>query len=156
MVRYEILLLAVPHITQEEEKNIEKGLDALVRQVKGSIISVDRWGKCRLAYSILKNDYGIYTLIRFEIEKIEQQLLAEIKQMFAVRYNELVMRHVIVRLAPNQKLEYKRPLSVEETPTRNVDSFMRENKMDGLISLDDENASRNEMLDDKFEEASAS
>ena len=156
MVRYEILLLAVPHITQEEEKNIEKGLDALVRQVKGSIISVDRWGKCRLAYSILKNDYGIYTLVRFEIEKIEQQLLAEIKQMFAVRYNELVMRHVIVRLAPNQKLEYKRPLSVEETPTRNVDSFMRENKMDGLISLDDENASRNEMLDDKFEEASAS
>jgi small subunit ribosomal protein S6 len=156
MVRYEILLLAVPHITQEEEKNIEKGLDALVRQVKGSIISVDRWGKCRLAYSILKNDYGIYTLIRFEIEKIEQQLLAEIKQMFAVRYNELVMRHVIVRLAPNQKLEYKRPLSVEETPTRNVDSFMRENKMDGLISLDDESANRNEMLDEKFEEASAS
>lgn len=155
MIRYEILLLAVPHITQEEEKNLEKGLDTLVRQVKGSIISVDRWGKCRLAYSIQKNDYGIYILVRFEVEKVEQELLAEIKQMLAVKYNELVMRHVVVRLTPDQKLEYKRPLSVEEAPTRNVDSFMRENKMDGLISLDDEGAGRNEMLDDKFEEASA-
>jgi ribosomal protein S6 len=153
MVRYEILLLAVPHITQEEEKNLEKGLDALVRQFKGSIISVDRWGKCRLAYSIQKHDYGIYTLVRFELEKVEQGLMAEIKQLLAVKYNELIMRHTIVRLEAGQKLEYKRPLSVDETPTRNVDSFMRENKMDGLISLDDENADKNEMSDDKFEEA---
>jgi small subunit ribosomal protein S6 len=157
MIRYEILLLAVPHITQEEEKNLEKGLDALVRQYKGSIISVDRWGKCRLAYSILKNDYGVYILVRFELEKVEQELLAEIKQLLAVKYNEIIMRHTVVRLAPGQKLEYKRPLSVEETPTRNVDSFMRENKMEGLISLDEESAmDRNETADDKFEEATAS
>lgn len=151
MVRYEILVLAVPHITQEEEKNIEKGLDTLVRQVKGSIISVDRWGKLRLAYPILKHDYGIYTLVRFEIEKVEKQLLAEIKQLLDVKFNELVMRHIVVRLDAGQKLDYKRPLSVEEAPMRNVDTFMRENKMDGLISLDDEGSDRSE----KFDEAQA-
>lgn len=155
MVRYEILLLAAPHITQEEEKNIEKGLDALVRQAKGSIISVDRWGKCRLAYPILKNEFGIYTLVRFELEKVDQALLADIKQLLAVKYNELVMRHAVVRLAAGQKLDYKRPLSVEEAPTRNVDSFMRENKMDGLISIDDDGAERNDVADDKFEEVQA-
>lgn len=154
MVRYEILLLAVPHITQEEEKNLEKGLDTLVRQVKGSIISVDRWGKLRLAYPIKKNDYGIYILVRFEVESVTQEFLGEIKQLLAVKYNELVMRHVVVKLDPKQKLEYKRPLSVEEAPARNVDSFMRENKMDGFISLDD-NAAKNEMMDEKFDEAQA-
>lgn len=43
------------------------------------------------------------------------------------------MRHVIVKLDTKQSLEYKRPQSVEDAPVaRDVDSFLRENNMEGL------------------------
>lgn len=156
MVRYEILLLAVPHVTQEEEKNIEKGLDALIRQAKGTIISVDRWGKCRLAYQVRKQDYGLYILVRFELEAISHELLAEVKQLLSVKYNELIMRHTVVRLAEGQKLDYKRPLSVEEAPSRGVDSLIHGDKNDSDSFNDDaREMDRNHMSNEQFDDAQA-
>ncbi len=136
MLRYEILMLAVPEITQDESKGLEDRLEKIIEKHKGAIVSFERWGKFRLAYPVNKNDYGIYFLIRFEMEQSAGPLLEELKALFAVKLNDLVMRYLVSRLDPSAPLIYQRPQSLEDTPARDVDTFLRENKMEGLLSID--------------------
>ena len=135
MTRYEVLMLTIPGITEDESKGIEQNITKLIKDVKGEMISFERWGKYRLAYQVKKNDYGIYFLSRFEIKK-NPTLFKELQSLFTLKYNEVVMRNVIVKIDTKQGLEYKRPSSVEDMPARDVDSFLRDNKMDDLISSD--------------------
>ncbi|MBS1987160.1 30S ribosomal protein S6 [Candidatus Dependentiae bacterium] len=132
MLRYELLMLAVPEITQDETKGLETLVEKTIKNAQGSMISFDRWGKYRLSYPVKKHDYGIYFLVRFEMEKT-QPLLADMASLFAISVNDLVMRHVVTRLDIDKPLAYDRPPSVEDTPTGDVDTFLRKNKMGGLI-----------------------
>ena len=61
--RYEVLLLTVPEITLDESKNLEKQLNNLIQNNKGSFVSFERWGKYKLVYPVKKNDYGGLLLI---------------------------------------------------------------------------------------------
>lgn len=136
MLRYELLMLSIPEITQDEAKTIESQIDRTVREAKGSTISFDRWGKYRLAYPVKKNDYGVYFLTRFEIEENSGPLLQELESVFAVKLNDIVVRHMICKLDPTASLEYQKPQSLEEAPARDMGSFLRENKMGGLMGSD--------------------
>lgn len=122
MIRYEALLLTVPTVTQDEAKNIESQIDRVVKENKGSMISFEKWGKYRLAYPVKKNDYGVYFLARFETEE-SKALVNELKTLMAVRLNDLVMRDMVTALDPKESLEYQRPQSLEETPTREMSGF---------------------------------
>jgi small subunit ribosomal protein S6 len=135
MICYEALLLARPEITGDEAAAIEKSVDRMVKEVKGSLISFDRWGKYRLSYPIAKNEYGIYFLARFEIEITAAPVLEELRTLFAVKFNDFIMRSMVTRLV-GKNLEYNRPMSLEDTPSssRDVNTFLRENKMEGLLS----------------------
>ena len=134
MLRYEALLLARPDITKDETAKLEKELDAAVKQNKATTISFDRWGKYRLAYPVRKNEYGVYFLTRFEVEtENNQQLLDDIRSLMRLKQSDVVMREMITKLDPTGSLEYKRPESLEETPA-DVDSFLKKNKMSGLVS----------------------
>lgn len=135
MVRYEVLMLSVPEITQDEAKTIESQLDRAVKGSKGTMISFERWGKYRLSYPIAKNDYGIYFLARFEVAE-SAEVLNELKTVFTVKLNDIVMRNMVSRLDVEGSLVYARPQSLEEAPVRDVDKFLRENKMQGLIKRD--------------------
>jgi small subunit ribosomal protein S6 len=135
MLRYETLFLAVPEITADEASTLEKQLDDLVSKSKGSVISFERWGKFKLAYPIRRYEYGVYFLMRFETDdEHKNKLLDNIKNFFAVKHADLVMRSTIQKLSATGSLEYKRPESLEEVPTRDVDSFLKEHKMTGLMS----------------------
>lgn len=133
MLRYELLMLAVPEITQDETKGLETLVEKTIKNAQGSMISFDRWGKYRLSFPVKKHDYGIYFLVRFEVEKT-QPLLSDLTSLFAINLNDLVMRHVVTRLDITKPLAYDRPPSVEDTPTGDVDTFLRKNKMGGLIN----------------------
>lgn len=138
MNRYESLILVVPEITSDESTSFEKNLGKLITENHGSVISFDRWGKFYLAYPIRKFDYGIYYLLRFEAEHTYcGDLLANLNNFFAVKYNELVMRNNMIKLDPKQSLEYQRPESLEEAPSHDVDTFLKENKMSGLVKHED-------------------
>ena len=129
MLRYETLFLAVPEITSEEASNLEKQFDKTVTEAKGSVVSYERWGKYRLAYPIRGYDYGVYYLMRFEVaEDNKEALLEALKTIFSVKYVDLVMRNLVVRLNPQGSLDYKRPESLEETPTKDIDAFLKESK----------------------------
>lgn len=132
MIRYEILMLTVPEITEDEGKKIHAELDKIIRADKGSVISFERWGKYRLAYPIEKNEYGVYFLARFEVPEVKD-VLTEVKRAFRVRLNDVVIRHMIVALDADQSLEYQRPLSLEETPEREVGAFLKDHKVQGFL-----------------------
>ncbi len=134
MLRYEMLLLAVPEITKDEVSTLEKEISSLVKKNKGGMISFERWGKFRLAYPVRKNDYGVYFLPRFEVGGDQaKQLLDDISSFLRLKQSDVVMRDMVHKLTEHESLEYKRPDSLEETPN-DVDSFMKANKMGGFSS----------------------
>lgn len=129
-------MLAVPELTQDESKQIENELDKIINKAKGKILSFERWGKFKLTYPIRNNDYGVYFLVRFELPQMDS-VLKDIQTLFKVKLNDLIMRHMVSRLDSEQSIEYQRPKSLEETPaSRDMDSFLKENKMEGLLSME--------------------
>lgn len=131
MVRYEALMLTVPEITQDESRRLESEFDRVIKSAKATALSFEKWGKYRLPYPVKKNDYGIYFLARFELNSPAHPVLEELKTLFAVKLNDVIMRHMISVLDPKQGLEYERPLSVEEAPARSEGpAFFKEGKMD--------------------------
>jgi small subunit ribosomal protein S6 len=135
MQRYEALMLTVPEITADETKTIEQQFNRLVTDKKGSVISFERWGKYRLAYPVKKNDYGIYFLARFEVANPEP-LVSEMQTLLNVKLHELIMRSMLGAIHKGKSLEYERPQSLEEAPAREVGSFMKENRMDSMMTAD--------------------
>lgn len=134
MKRYETLFLAGPEITADEANTIESQLDEIVTNAKGKVISYERWGKYFLAYPIKKYEYGVYFLMRFEVsDENKSELLTTIRNLFVVKYSDLILRNTIVYIPEHKTLEYNRPESLEEIPTRDVDTFLKENKMTGLL-----------------------
>jgi ribosomal protein S6 len=133
MAKYEVLVLARPEITETEASNIETQFSALASKIKGKVISWEKWGKYRLAYPVKGNDYGVYYLTRVEIPDTEKNsVIKEIKSLFDIRFNEIIMRYLISHLDSTQSLEYKKPAPLDETP-KGVDEFLKENKMEGLM-----------------------
>jgi len=129
MLRYESLFITVPEITSDESHVLEKNLGKAVTDAKGSVISFERWGKYQLAYPIRKNDYGVYYLMRFEVADDQKDaVINELKKNFGVKLADLIMRNIIVRLNPQGSLEYKRPESLEEAPSKDIDTIMKESK----------------------------
>jgi len=132
--RYEALMLAVPEITQDEIKNIESKIDNLVRKSKGTTISFERWGKYRLAYPVKKNDYGVYLLMRFESPSEGNELIKDIDSVFKIKLNNVVMRSMITHLGLDESMAYQRPKSLEEGNSTESSSFLKDKKVEGLIS----------------------
>ncbi len=133
MSRYETLILSAPDVTNDEFGQIEKAISKTIQEAKGSLVSFERWGKFRLAYPVRKNDYGIYCLIRFEIDEAQKaELLKVLNTLFTIKFGDAIMRTITTILGPKKSLAYHRPDSLEDTPVRDVDTFLKENKMDSL------------------------
>lgn len=134
MVNYETLMLARTEITDDELRALERHFDKLVADQKGRITLFDRWGKYKLAYPVQKNMYGIYILARYETpSETVDALFKELDTLFRIKYNELVMRHVTMRLEPDVSTIYKYPEAIGSRGTSDLGTFIKENKMEGLI-----------------------
>jgi ribosomal protein S6 len=129
MLRYESLFLTVPEITSDEASSLEKTLSKAVSDFKGSVVSFEKWGKYHLAYPIRRYDYGVYYLMRFEVhDDKKDDVLSELRKLFGVKYGDLIMRSVIMSLPLKRSLDYKRPESLEEAPSKEIDTIMKESK----------------------------
>lgn len=127
MLRYEILILVTPDVTQDETASIEKYLAGLIKNAKADLISYERWGKYRLAYPVRKKEYGVYYLLRFAVNQEQKQaLIKDMQEALRVKFNDLVMRFMVHEIRPGQSLEYTRPRSLEEMP-QDVDNLLKEN-----------------------------
>lgn len=136
MIRYETLMLAVPETIDSEISGIENTFGKIVKDAKGKMVSWEKWGKYLLAYPVNNNSYGIYILARFEVPaEAKKAVNDEIKSIFSIKFNNLVMRYMTSVLDPKVGFEYKRPSPLDETP-KNVTDFLKENNMDCLVKND--------------------
>ncbi|NBV40822.1 30S ribosomal protein S6 [bacterium] len=125
MLRYEVLFLTVPEITSSETDAVKDYFSKSIRDVKGTMLAFDRWGKYRLSYPVNKNDYGVYFLLRLDVAQEQRDALLEaINSAFTFKFNNLIVKNVVTRLADNEPAEYKRPESLEEAAT-NVDALIK-------------------------------
>lgn len=146
LTRYETLMLVSTNITDDELSLIEKNFDLISSNAKGKVSRFDKWGKYRLAYPVNKSSYGIYVLIRFELPKeTAPKALPEIETLLKVKCNEIVWRHVTVKLRPDAPQTYHKPEPVDVARTSGIDSILKENKVGNLLeSVDNATGSSHE------------
>ena len=92
MNEYELMYVLHPRLTPEEIEAAVERISALVTSPGGEILSVDQWGRRRLAYPIDRNMEGYYVLSTFKAPadvpgSLEGQL----------NLSEDVLRHLLIR-----------------------------------------------------------
>jgi small subunit ribosomal protein S6 len=97
MAMYETIFILDSLLTPEE---IDKSVDRIKEVIEGSdgkVLTVDKWGKRRLAYEIQKKQYGFYVAIEFESEGNLPMVLQN-----EYNYNDKVLRYLTYRYTINK------------------------------------------------------
>lgn len=98
MNKYEILYVIDAQLSDEDiAANITKFED-LVKNHKGNVLNVDKWGKKTLAYPIDYKTEGYYVLMDFESAP---DFIVEIERVMKI--TEPIMRYMAVRKDENKK-----------------------------------------------------
>lgn len=93
MYQYELGIVLVPTLSEEEKLASLEKVKELVVRFGGEVTKVDDWGKRRLAYEIDKIKEGFYYFIEFNANG---DAPAEIESR--VRIMEPVIRYLTIRL----------------------------------------------------------
>lgn len=122
MIYYEILMLFKPDTSKEVYEDFKVKLEKMISMdFNGKVETFDHWGKYLLAYQIEKNEYGIYVLVRFGVEINKKEVLNKIKTLFTLKFNNILMRYIIVNIGSILSAEYSKPDSLEDAPRREKD-----------------------------------
>ncbi len=93
MYQYELGIVLVPTLSEEDKLASLEKVKELVVRFGGEVTKVDDWGKRRLAYEINKIKEGYYYFIDFSANG---DAPAEIESR--IRIMESVMRYLTIRL----------------------------------------------------------
>ncbi|MDD6887559.1 MAG: 30S ribosomal protein S6 [bacterium] len=92
MNQYEALYIIVPEIDEETTKATIEKFKGIVESNAGEVVSVDEWGKRRLAYAIDYKTEGYYVLMSFNSAP---EFPAELERNF--KNDERIMRYMVTR-----------------------------------------------------------
>ena len=92
MNQYEALYNIVPEIDEETTKATIEKFKGIVESNAGEVVSVDEWGKRRLAYAIDYKTEGYYVLMSFNSAP---EFPAELERNF--KNDERIMRYMVTR-----------------------------------------------------------
>jgi small subunit ribosomal protein S6 len=95
---YELMFIVRPDMPEEEQDKLISNLETQVGNAGGTVKSVERMGKRRLAYIVRKFQDGIYVLMNMEgeggmVKEVERRL----------RVTEPVIKFITVRVDEEQK-----------------------------------------------------
>ena len=90
MRKYEIIFIAQPDLDEENLNTIIEKIKSWIADNKGEVVSVDNWGKKRMAYRIRKQRDGQYILITANMEPASVKNLSQ-----NMRFVESIMRSMI-------------------------------------------------------------
>ena len=95
MNQYEGMFIINPTLdTPTVRKTITEIQDIMTRE-GGKIVSVEEWGRRKLAYQVRKHADGHYVLVNFDLAPDK---VARIRGLFIL--NELIMRFILLRRVP--------------------------------------------------------
>lgn len=91
---YELVVIISPEVVDEALDSVIDNVSRFITENGGTISSVERWGKRRLAYPIKHFLEGNYVLTRFQLRpKLDKELEA------SLQISEEVLRHLLIRLS---------------------------------------------------------
>lgn len=93
MYQYELGIVLLPTLTEEEKTASLERVKELVIRFGGEVTKVDDWGKRRLAYEIDKIKEGFYYFIQFNANG---DVPSEVESR--IRIMDSVLRYLTVRL----------------------------------------------------------
>ena len=90
---YELVVVISPEVGDEEEVETKvEGISRFITEKGGTISSVDKWGKRKLAYPIRHFTGGYYVLVKFKSKPaLGKQLEASLE------ISEDVLRYLVVK-----------------------------------------------------------
>ena len=90
MRKYEIIFIAQPDLDEENLNSVIEKIKGWITDDKGEVVSVDNWGKKRMAHRIRKQRDGQYILITANMEPASVKNLSQ-----NMRFVESIMRSMI-------------------------------------------------------------
>ena len=106
---YETIVVIDSLLKSEEIDGIIEKVERILKNNGGNIVSIERWGKKRLAYEIKKRQYGYYVQIVFEAPN---SLLRVLEKEYQLEEN--ILRYLTVHL-DKRALEYYQQQKLKET-----------------------------------------
>jgi small subunit ribosomal protein S6 len=92
MKRYETTFLIAPNLPEEETEKLIGKMSEIISKKKGKMISMDKWGKRKLAYPIEKFEEAFYVIFNYESEP---DIPVELERRF--KQTEAILRYLTVR-----------------------------------------------------------
>jgi small subunit ribosomal protein S6 len=91
---YELVVIISPEVVDEALDSVVDNVSHFITENGGTVSSVERWGKRRLAYPIKHFVEGNYVLTRFQLRpELDKELEA------SLQISEEVLRHLLIRLS---------------------------------------------------------
>lgn len=91
-MKYEMLYLIDPSMTDEQRDACITKFEKTVQDLKGTVLSIDKWGNKKLAYPINYKTEAFYVLMTFEADG---SILKELDRI--VGLTECVLRRMITK-----------------------------------------------------------
>ena len=91
MNKYESVIIINPSVDEESMKALVNKYTDIINN-EGKVESVNEIGKKRLAYEIMKNKEGFYTVFNFEAKP---ELIAELERNY--RIDDSVMKFITIK-----------------------------------------------------------
>jgi small subunit ribosomal protein S6 len=95
---YEVMFIVRPDVLDEEVDKLIAGFEATVTNGQGTVRSVEKLGRRKLAYQVRKFNEGNYVLL---IVDADGALVAELERR--LRVTEQVIKFITVRMDEEQK-----------------------------------------------------
>lgn len=89
---YELMYILHPRLTSDEIDQAVERITGQITEAGGEIVSVDRWGRRRLAYPIDRNLEGYYVLTTYNAEPLTGSALEALLNLAPD-----VLRHLLIR-----------------------------------------------------------
>lgn len=91
MRSYEMMLTINPQLEDEELDNLLNKVKKVVKDTKGEVTRLDRWGKRKLAYEIKDFDEAIYVVLKFNAD---EKKISELERV--MKLEERVIRYLLI------------------------------------------------------------
>ncbi len=92
MNQYEVLYIIVPELDEEATRASIEKFKGIVESNGGEVVSVDEWGKKKLAYEIDYKTEGYYVLMSFHSSP---EFPKELERNF--KNDEAILRYLVTR-----------------------------------------------------------
>jgi len=122
MAMYETIFILDSLLSTEEIEKIINRVKEIIETNDGKVVSIDKWGKRRLAYEIQKKQYGFYVAIEFDGEGSLISVLGN-----EYNFNDKVLRYLTYRYSINKLKARDKELQTKKRQAENLEIAEHEN-----------------------------